>query len=213
MGTAAKTKVNPHFGSKYADLASIMDAVREPLAANGLAVSQSVANDANGVSVTTTLLHESGETLVSEPCWLPVGKKDPQGYGSAITYARRYSLASLLGIVADEDDDGNAASGAGKLPPPAGVAGVKAKLPKPSPPAEVRATKGGREHPDMQMGNFGRGANKHLSELSDDDVSFYRNACKRTLADSSKERFHANETQRLAIFDQELRFRGLPVDQ
>lgn len=108
MGGAAKDKKNPHFGNNYADLASVWEACREPLAQNELAVVQQVTSDPNGVTVTSTLLHSSGE-YISDRCWLPVTQKTPQGYGSTITYARRYSLSALVGV-AQEDDDGNAGS-------------------------------------------------------------------------------------------------------
>lgn len=106
MEGAKKDRLNPHFKSSYADLASVWDACREPLSQNGLAVTQQVTSDANGVTVVSTLLHSSGEYL-RDRCWLPVAQKTPQGYGSTITYARRYSLAALVGV-AQEDDDGEA---------------------------------------------------------------------------------------------------------
>jgi hypothetical protein len=104
---AAKDSDNPFFKSKYADLASIVDACRSPLAANGLAVMQFPRSTAEGVEVETLLAHSSGE-WVAEILSLPVAKADAQGVGSAITYARRYALASMVGV-APEDDDGNAA--------------------------------------------------------------------------------------------------------
>jgi hypothetical protein len=112
---ASKDAKNPHYGSKYADLASIWAACREPLSANGLAVMQRVATTASGVILTTMLVHSSGE-WVRDRCEFPVLQKTPQAYGSAITYARRYALAALVGVAADEDDDGNAASA--KAPAP-----------------------------------------------------------------------------------------------
>lgn len=105
---AKKDSANPFFKSTYADLASAWDAAREPLAANGLAVAQRVTNSANGVIITTQLLHASGE-WISDRCEWPVAQKTPQGMGSAITYGRRYAFMALVGIAAEEDD-GNAAS-------------------------------------------------------------------------------------------------------
>lgn len=106
---ASKDKTNPAFRSKYADLASVYDACRDALAANGLAVVQ-VAESATGETVTinTRLLHASGQWIGGSLTMRPV-KADPQGMGSAITYARRYALASIVGVC-PEDDDGNAAS-------------------------------------------------------------------------------------------------------
>ena len=106
---AIKDSNNPFFKSKYADLNSVWDSCRELLTENGLAVSQLNEVSENGVIVETVLMHESGE-WISGQIFLPLAKHDPQGVGSAITYGRRYGLAAALGIVADIDDDGNAAS-------------------------------------------------------------------------------------------------------
>lgn len=112
MGKAIKDATNPAFRSKYADLASVMDACLPALNANGIAVFQPTIDDETGRFVETILAHESGETV---KCRVPliVGKNDMQGYGSAVTYARRYGLMCMAGI-APEDDDGNAAA---KNPP------------------------------------------------------------------------------------------------
>ena len=105
---ALKDSTNPHFKSKYADLSSVIDAVKEPLNANGIMYLQGVEDAENGVAVETMLLHESGEWL-SSTIKIPATKHDAQGYGSATTYARRYGLQAMCGVPA-EDDDGNAAS-------------------------------------------------------------------------------------------------------
>lgn len=108
MKPAIKDSRNPHFNSRYADLASVWDAIREPLTSNGLSVVQMVgSNELEKTTLTTRVTHVSGEWI--ESTWqIPVGKQDPQGLGSAISYARRYALASAVGVVQD-DDDGNAA--------------------------------------------------------------------------------------------------------
>lgn len=106
---ALKTSTNPHFKSKYVDLAGCVEAVIDALNANGIALLQNTHESDNGVIVETVFLHESGETLSCGKLHVPAGKQDPQGYGSALTYARRYSLMAACGI-APEDDDGNAAS-------------------------------------------------------------------------------------------------------
>lgn len=111
MGPALKDSTNPAFKSKYADLASVMAACLPALNANGIAVIQPPIDEESGARfVKTILAHESGETL---ECRVPliIGKNDMQGYGSAVTYARRYGLMSMAGI-APEDDDGNAAAAA-----------------------------------------------------------------------------------------------------
>ncbi|MFZ2961396.1 MAG: ERF family protein [Candidatus Ozemobacteraceae bacterium] len=111
MKPAAFDAQNPHFKSKYATLAAIMEACRPALSANGIAVVQgtSVEGEPIRVMVTTILSHTSGE-WIKETISIKPMVDNAQGIGSAITYARRYSLAALVGIVSDEDDDGNAAS-------------------------------------------------------------------------------------------------------
>ena len=106
-----KNCVNPAFGSKYADLQSILDATRPVLNRHGLFLYQRATSSKDGVSVETCVSHASGETLSSGVLFLPViSPKNPaQGFGSAETYARRYSLSAFLGVSADEDDDGNGA--------------------------------------------------------------------------------------------------------
>lgn len=123
MGRALKDSTNPHFRSKYADLASVMDACMPALTRHGIAVLQPAYDDEAGRYVKTILIHgDSGE---STECRVPliVAKNDMQGYGSAVTYARRYGLMGMAGI-APEDDDGNAAAksppkGDERLPPEA----------------------------------------------------------------------------------------------
>lgn len=107
---AVKDSANPFFKSKYADLASVVEAIRSAFAANGLSYIQSVEpSDKDEVRVETTILHSSGEWIGCGVLALPVSKVDAQGYGSALTYARRYSLSAATGV-APEDDDGNAAT-------------------------------------------------------------------------------------------------------
>jgi hypothetical protein len=111
MRNATLNKVNPHFKSKYADLAGIRDTVTSPLASNGIAVVQTIDHRESGVYVVTRLIHSSGQWLESA-CPIPLGKM--QELGSAITYARRYSLSAICGIAADEDDDANSVTEAQK---------------------------------------------------------------------------------------------------
>jgi len=112
MKGALKDSANPFFKSRYADLASVVEAIRAAFSANGLSYIQTVEpSDKDEVRVETTLLHASGEWISCGILSLPVSKIDAQGYGSALTYARRYSLSAAVGV-APEDDDGNAASAA-----------------------------------------------------------------------------------------------------
>jgi len=106
---ALKTSLNPHFRSKYADLSACVEAVIDALNANGIFLLQKNYDCPDGVMVETVFVHESGEMLECGIVHFPASKKDSQGYASALTYARRYSLMSACGI-APEDDDGNAAS-------------------------------------------------------------------------------------------------------
>lgn len=103
---ALKEKTNPHFKSKYADLGACLEAVNDALLENGIALMQETFEDLMGVTVETVFLHESGEMIRCGKFHVPAAKQDPQGYGSALTYARRYSLITACGI-APEDDDGN----------------------------------------------------------------------------------------------------------
>lgn len=109
FGPVLKGKTNPAFKSKYANLEACLDAVDEACLTNGIALYQETFEDSTGVTVETVFLHESGESLRCGKLHVPAAKQDPQGYGSALTYARRYSLLAACGIAA-EDDDGNAAS-------------------------------------------------------------------------------------------------------
>jgi len=150
---AAKDAKNPHFNSKYADLASIVDACREPLAANELAVVQSPTSDANIISVETMLLHSSGEWICGR---ISAQARDasPQAVGSAITYLRRYSLAPMVGVAPDDDDAEAAqpgretrAKGAGdKKPSPSSSSGAdRGASAIPSAPPAIKITDGQRK--------------------------------------------------------------------
>ena len=110
MPVVPKEADNPFFKSKYADLASITKMVQPILAKHGLAFTQTMEDVETGVGIRSTLIHKSGQYISGIVRMVPV-KNDPQGIGSAITYARRYSLSAILGLATEEDDDGAAASG------------------------------------------------------------------------------------------------------
>jgi len=140
FGPALKSSTNPFFTSKYADLAACVEAVIDALNNNGIALIQKCHESDTGVNVETLLLHESGESLSCGVLHVPASKQDPQGYGSALTYARRYSLRAAWGI-APEDDDGNAASRTARnpldsIPKLAGVA-----IPTPTPKVDLNSIK------------------------------------------------------------------------
>lgn len=111
----AKDSVNPHFRSRYADLATVLKTVRPVLAKHGIALTQTTQVDEQGRLLLVTRLHWRDEELCGYYPIQPV-KADPQGYGSAMTYARRYALQAIVGVAADDDDDGNAASAAPSKP-------------------------------------------------------------------------------------------------
>ncbi|MBN2909131.1 ERF family protein [Polycladomyces sp. WAk] len=102
-----KESVNPHFKSKYADLDSIINAIRPALNECDLAFIQNPVKDENGIGVYTILLHKSGEYIQFDPVYIPIKAETPHQVGAAMTYARRYSLGAALGIATDEDDDAN----------------------------------------------------------------------------------------------------------
>ena len=113
FGPALKSSTNPHFRNRYADLSACIDAVIDGLNDSGIAMIQRTFEHLDGVVVETVFIHESGEMLEGGRLFVPASKNDAQGFGSALTYARRYSLMAACGI-APEDDDGN---GASKQPP------------------------------------------------------------------------------------------------
>jgi hypothetical protein len=184
MTAALKSSENPHFRSRYADLAAVFDACKEALNKNGFAIVQRVENDANGACVETMLLHSSGE-FVSSKCWLPVAQKTAQAYGSAITYARRYGLTSLAGVAADEDDDGNAASEQSYQP--------QAARPAPAPsPAPVQPQPVPLSGPVIP---FGKRKGQPIATLDEKSLAWYRAQAEAELADPAKAKFHASTAQ------------------
>lgn len=144
-----KDSVNPHFKSRFVSLDAIMHEVRPTLAAHGLTVLQGAGTphtDETGrvtaLTVETTVLHQSGEWMSSSVV-MPLGKVDPQGAGAAVSYGRRYGIAALLAIVADEDDDGNSA-----MPTPRERAQEMVRQAPPTPPAAApKPARGGDPTP------------------------------------------------------------------
>lgn len=114
MKNAKPNKVNPHFKSKYADLAEIRDTVTPALSKHGIAVVNGTDATEGGLHVVTRLIHKSGQWIESR---FPIAYDKPQTMGSAITYGKRYNLAAVANIAADEDDDANAANDKTAPPP------------------------------------------------------------------------------------------------
>ena len=106
---ASKDATNPHFKNRYADLQSVIEAIKGPLNSAGIAFIQTPSESTSGLlSLTTMLIHKSGQ-WISDTATIPLPKNDPQGYGSALTYGRRYGLAAICGLF-QADDDGEAAA-------------------------------------------------------------------------------------------------------
>jgi hypothetical protein len=154
IGAAIKDKKNPHFRSTYADINSVIEACKDHLNAVGIVISQPIVIDAQGAYVKTILTHaESSESIESV---VPlIGATDMQKFGSAVTYARRYGLQSLV-LLGAEDDDGNAAS----LPAPKPVA-----RPAPTPAPVMRVEKTVPAEPVADLFDFQNRA--HQVKLTD----------------------------------------------
>ncbi len=184
MEAATKGADNPFFKSRYADLAAVFEAIRKPLADNGLAIVQGVHSDPERpgyTTLTTMLLHASGEWVETTISGKPV-KDDPQGVGSWITYMRRYSLQAMVGLAAD-DDDGNAASG---RDPRAAATAAKAKevAAKPKRDRESGLEPPLPPHRIPEEGDDERGAHPHASTAELCRPQFFARARKLTLTDA-----------------------------
>ena len=185
-----KNSENPFFSSRYADLAAAVKMATPIVTRHGLAVSQLIGFDEKGETLTTWLLHKSGQFLC-QPMRLRLVKADSQSQGSATTYARRYSYMAVLGLVADEDDDGNAAQKAQKAQkaaeaaPPAPVAtpGPQATTSQDHPALKARIaehTKALQAHPEEWVKVEAWASERELS-LSDPPADKLR-AVERALA-------------------------------
>jgi len=111
MSPASKSTVNPFFKSTYSNLTQVWDAIREPLSKNNISVFQDVISTPVGIAVLTRVCHASGQWMEFGPLEITLVKKDAQSLGSATSYAKRYALCAAIGVVADEDDDGEKAMG------------------------------------------------------------------------------------------------------
>lgn len=142
FGPALKSSTNPHFRNRYADLSACIEAVIDSLNGSGIAMIQKTFEHTDGVVIETVFIHESGETLDCGRLFVPASKNDAQGFGSALTYARRYSLMAACGI-APEDDDGNSAS----KPAPAKVTPIPIKVVPPAPTPKAPVSVEGKDTP------------------------------------------------------------------
>ena len=136
---AKKDGTNPHFKNRYATLSSVRAAITPVFSKHGLSVTQlNEPHGAEGVCVVTVLMHESGEWITSS-LYVPVSKKDAQGFGSALSYARRYALAAIANIATDDDDDGEQAVKAPNKAPPAAESKPVEKAPPANNDVDVSA--------------------------------------------------------------------------
>lgn len=108
IDAAMKSAKNPHFKSKYADITAVIESIKPALIKHGLFFTQRPEPTERGITIETVLGHASGEEMSLGKLYVPANKNDPQGFGSALTYARRYALVTAFGVPV-EDDDGNAA--------------------------------------------------------------------------------------------------------
>jgi hypothetical protein len=168
MKPAVFDKVNPHFKSKYASMASCQDAGR-PLARHGIAVTQIPNQEPEGLYLDTMLIHASGQWLKGR-MRVVAQQQTAQGIGSGLTYARRYSYSAMTGVVADEEDDGEEATRPER--PPVRLAQKKAvNAPPPDDGAEVRRMAEEFNRQSMPepasdyVIDFGRFEGKRLTEL------------------------------------------------
>jgi hypothetical protein len=177
----------------YADLAGVWEAGREPLGANGLSLIQSPSLSASGcLEMTTMLLHGSGEWVIGRLTNFPVPDKTPQGVGTAITYARRYTMGAMVGVVSEEDDDGG---NAGK---------PKAKRES----REMPATGGAAPEPSggapTHFPKFGKGNGAAIRDAAPAVLEFHIDAARKSLADPSKAKWHAKESALIGALEAEL---------
>ena len=169
MSHAKMDGVNPHFKSKYATLAAVQDACKSALNKNGIAYLQYSHDCDNGVKIETIFYHESGQQLSAGIVFVPADKFNAHGLGSAMTYAKRYSLATACGISADDDDDGNqAVANAPKKPGRGKITPMEAALED----ANVDWEAVSEYVPLLQAGVFNEddvGLQQLMDELADDD--------------------------------------------
>ena len=165
---AAKNAENPHLKNRYADIAAVFEAIRKVLPKHGLAVAQMILPTEGKAHVRTMLIHQSGEWIAGE-CVLPPDRAGgPQGMGSAITYARRYSLSALLGLVSEEDDDGERAQGRPPRAQQRAARTASSPAPATSPTSDTGMTKA-QSNALMAYLTKRHGQNReaYLAELSD----------------------------------------------
>lgn len=199
---AAKDAVNPHFGNRYADLASVIEAVKAATQRHSIAILQPVTTDGGVACITTLLLHSSGEYIAST-LRIPVTKNDAQGVGSAISYGRRYGLQAMLRVPAADDDGNEASTGAPARAAPEPVAS--------SPPrTEFTADTAGPG--DVVLG-FGKYKGYRLGDVPADYLDWLQTETRKSLDDPAKQRFRSKNESLIADIDAALgRAQAAPAD-
>lgn len=194
IGKAVKDSTNPHFKKSYASFESVMEAVEGPLHANGFGIIQRCDNDSSGATVRTMLLHVSGE-FMEDSCFVPCARpNDPQALGSAITYARRYGLESIAGVVREDDDAEGAIN---RQPEP--------RLTEPPrQPARAPAHNPTTGEVVTVFPNYGKAKGMPIAGASFIDLSYYKNGAIKSLNDPAKARFHDQERALLSAIENEL---------
>lgn len=226
-----KNKTNPYHGSKYADLEEILSSTRPALSSNGLSVTQGISFDAESkcALITTRLLHSSGQWMEDAPLLVPVSpavldkltkEKGVNAHcvAAACTYGKRISLASTLGVAAEDDDDGNAASNIQHQQGPRVQTGQQAreavekvfatKLPPPMSAPMPTEREPGDDSETSPVVPFGKNKGMKLSELNDKQLVWYFNAATENVADPAKEKFRAKEQVWLNAISEEMAKRG-----
>lgn len=203
MKGAAKDSTNPHFKNRYADLASIWDACRGPLTANGLAVIQTTTGDGAKVVVRTVLAHSSGQWIAGD-LTMTAQQNTPQAVGSCITYARRYALAAMVGVAPDDDDDAEAAER-----PAVQSRSAPRAVPPPTETEEVleqaRQVETGSGRRGTLLVPFGKWKGKPLSATPLVQLEWLAGAVAQSIDDPGKEQYRANNVELLAAIESEMR--------
>lgn len=208
MVPAQKDKVNPFFHSKYADLGTVWEALH-PFRAEGIVFTQSPMDSPDGyIVLDTQMTHTSGQWMRSR-LKMRLGKDDPQGAGSALTYARRYALGCMTGLVTEEDDDGNAAS------PPASTKDFAAKFPEQAkkiqeklaePVASPLAT---LAPAGTWVVPFGKSKGQPVTDITDNDLDYLQRYYHGKLNDpaNASSRYRGEWEQAVAAVEQEIQAR------
>lgn len=201
MKPATKDCTNPFFKSKYADLAAVWAALL-PFTENGIAITQSPMEATNGhAAIETQLTHISGQWMRSR-LTIPVAKDDPQGMGSAITYARRYALGCMTGLVTEEDDDGNAASKpALRKAAPALTQAAPALESPPVPATDSQMPMSGGDSPKFP---FGAWKGRPLTEVPMGELQGAMDFINRTIDDPKKAKFRKSNEEMVFAIQEEM---------